>query len=360
MANGSILPREKGGDGPLRGAVPFTAVPEDEAEVAGVKGMVFRKGVTVITGGGYSGKSTLLDALSAGVYNHISGDGRELVLTDDSAMKISAEDGRSIRHANLSPFIKWIPGGNPKDFSTEHASGSTSQAANIMEAVGWGSRLLMIDEDKSATNFMIQDAVMKSLIEKEPITPFVERVRELAWERKISTILVIGGSSEYLQAADRIYMMKDYRICQVTGEAKSLQEEYAGGRQKAGPGLSPGDFRNPDTVDANYLSTRPEGSATEILKVSDLGFLILGGEQIDIRMLHDIASIPQLNAIAFLLRRLMGQLNPLERFQKFTAGNHGLPQPEENQKDPGEGGMEPKWVCREQEVERLLEEIGRE
>ncbi len=360
VANGSILPREKGGDGPLRGAVPFTAVPEDEAEVAGVKGMVFRKGVTVITGGGYSGKSTLLDALSAGVYNHISGDGRELVLTDDSAMKISAEDGRSIRHANLSPFIKWIPGGNPKDFSTEHASGSTSQAANIMEAVGWGSRLLMIDEDKSATNFMIQDAVMKSLIEKEPITPFVERVRELAWERKISTILVIGGSSEYLQAADRIYMMKDYRICQVTGEAKSLQEEYAGGRQKAGPGLSPGDFRNPDTVDANYLSTRPEGSATEILKVSDLGFLILGGEQIDIRMLHDIASIPQLNAIAFLLRRLMGQLNPLERFQKFTAGNHGLPQPEENQKDPGEGGMEPKWVCREQEVERLLEEIGRE
>ena len=125
VANGSILPREKGGDGPLRGAVPFTAVPEDEAEVAGVKGMVFRKGVTVITGGGYSGKSTLLDALSAGVYNHISGDGRELVLTDDSAMKISAEDGRSIRHANLSPFIKWIPGGNPKDFSTEHASGST-------------------------------------------------------------------------------------------------------------------------------------------------------------------------------------------------------------------------------------------
>ena len=356
VANGSILPREKGGDGPLRGAVPFTAVPEDEAEVAGVKGMVFRKGVTVITGGGYSGKSTLLDALSAGVYNHISGDGRELVLTDDSAMKISAEDGRSIRHANLSPFIKWIPGGNPKDFSTEHASGSTSQAANIMEAVGWGSRLLMIDEDKSATNFMIQDAVMKSLIEKEPITPFVERVRELAWERKVSTILVIGGSSEYLQAADRIYMMKDYRICQVTGQAKSLQAEYAGGRQKTGPGLSPGDFRNPDTVDANYLSTRPEGSATEILKVSDLGFLILGEEQIDIRMLHDIASIPQLNAIAFLLRRLMGQLNPLERFQKFTAG----PQPEENQKDPEEGGMEPRWVCREQEVERLLEEIGRE
>ena len=421
VANGSILPRAKGSDNPLPGAVPFTSVPEDETEVAGVKGMAFRKGVTVITGGGYSGKSTLLDALSAGIYNHVAGDGRELVITDDSAMKISAEDGRSIRHVNLSPFIKWIPGGDPKDFSTEHASGSTSQAANIMEAVGWGSRLLMIDEDKSATNFMIQDCVMKTLIEKEPITPFVERVQELAVRKGVSTILVIGGSSEYLQAADRIYMMKDYRICQVTDEAKQLQAEYAGGYgrkepqsengdmyrrkepqsengdvcrrkepqfendglggrkslqaeyngsdrgktwweairaqgQKAESTLEPADFTNRDDVDANYLNTRPEGSATEVLKVSDLGFLILGEERIDIRMLHDIASIPQLNAIAFLLRRLMGQLNPLERFQKFAVPKEGLPE----NREQGTGTYVPKWICREKEVERLLEETGRE
>lgn len=400
VANGSILPRAKGSDSPLPGAVPFTSVPEDETEVAGVKGMVFREGVTVITGGGYSGKSTLLDALSAGIYNHVAGDGRELVITDDSAMKISAEDGRSIRHVNLSPFIKWIPGGDPKDFSTEHASGSTSQAANIMEAVGWGSRLLMIDEDKSATNFMIQDCVMKTLIEKEPITPFVERVQELAVRKGVSTILVIGGSSEYLQAADRIYMMHDYRISQVTDEAKQLQAEYAGGGRRKGlqseRALEPADFTNRDDVDANYLNTRPEGSATEVLKVSDLGFLILGEEQIDIRMLHDIASISQLNAIAFLLRRLMGQLNPLERFQKFAVpkedmtGSRGQgigiskgmaqqesPQgiqpieadcPSLQQSIAQEGMLEnmeagvyvPKWICREKEVERLLEETGRE
>ena len=368
VANGSILPREKGGDGPLRGAVPFTAVPEDEAEVAGVKGMVFRKGVTVITGGGYSGKSTLLDALSAGVYNHISGDGRELVLTDDSAMKISAEDGRSIRHANLSPFIKWIPGGNPKDFSTEHASGSTSQAANIMEAVGWGSRLLMIDEDKSATNFMIQDRAMKALIEKEPITPFVERVQELSVRKGVSTILVIGGSSEYLQAADRIYMMKDYRIQQVTDMAKALQAEYVGrGGEKLwqeknaceGRELQPepADFTNRDQVDANFLNTRPEGSATEVLKVSDLGFLILGEEQIDIRMLHDIATIPQLNAIAFLVRKLINQVNPLERFRKFSLEGQAAEGAENRP-----GAAPPQWICRgicrEREVERLLGEIG--
>ncbi len=357
VAEGSILPRSKGGDSPLPGAVPFAAPQGEAVEVEGVKGMVFRKGVTVITGGGYSGKSTLLDALSAGIYNHIGGDGRELVITDASAMKISAEDGRSIRHVNLSPFIKWIPGGDPKDFSTEHASGSTSQAANIMEAVGWGSRRLMIDEDKSATNFMIQDRAMKALIEKEPITPFVERVQELSVRKGVSTILVIGGSSEYLQAADRIYMMKDYRIQQVTDMAKALQAEYVGrGGEKLwqeknaceGRELQPepADFTNRDQVDANFLNTRPEGSATEVLKVSDLGFLILGEERVDIRLLHDIASIPQLNAIAFLLRRLMGQVNPLERFQKFNLSREAAP--------------DPRWVCREKEVERLLEEIGRE
>lgn len=368
VANGSILPREKGSENPLQGAVPFTSVPEDEAEVAGVRGMIFRKGVTVITGGGYSGKSTLLDALSAGIYNHIRGDGRELVITDASAMKISAEDGRCIRHVNLSPFIKWIPGGDPTDFSTDHASGSTSQAANIMEAVGWGAKLLMIDEDKSATNFMIQDSVMKALIEREPITPFVERVQELVQQKEVSTILVIGGSSEYLQAADRIYMMKDFQIYQVTAAAKQLQarlrtdaaktdrcstademHEFVCHMEATEVELEPSDFANRDEIDANYLSTRPEGSATEVLKVSDLGFLILGEEQIDIRMLHDIASLPQLNAIAFLVRRLIGQLNPLDRYQKFAL-----------EKAVSQEDILPKWICREKEVERLLQEVERE
>ncbi len=349
VANGSILPREKGSDRPMPGAVPFQSTPEDETMIDGIRGMVFKRGVTVITGGGYSGKSTLLDALSAGIYDHVEGDGRELVITEPSAMKISAEDGRSIRHVNLSPFIKWIPGGNPGDFSTEHASGSTSQAANIMEAVGWGVKLLMIDEDKSATNFMIQDAVMKTLIEKEPITPFVERVQELSKSQGVSTILVIGGSSEYLQAADRIYMMRDYCIGQVTEEAKALQQQYNGERSREPFGqLEPADFGFQDQIDANLLSSRPQGSATEVLKVSDLGFLMLGEEQIDIRMLHNIATIPQLNAIAFLLRKLINQLNPLERFQVFSL---------DRQQEGGTAEVAPRWICRETEVARLLEEM---
>ncbi|MBD5461343.1 MAG: hypothetical protein HDR26_10445 [Lachnospiraceae bacterium] len=368
VANGSILPRQKDGDLPLSGAVPFLSVRGEEAEVAGVKGMLFKKGVTVITGGGYSGKSTLLDALSAGIYNHIEGDGRELVITEPSAMKISAEDGRSVRHVNLSPFIKWIPGGDPGDFSTNHASGSTSQAANVMEAVGWGVKLLLIDEDKSATNFMIQDPVMKELIEKEPITPFVDRVRELAETKGVSTILVIGGSSEYLRAADRIFMMKDYRIEEVTNTARELQSGYFSynklsrearqrllGRENVGALLDAADFSCEDRVDANRLSVRPAGSSTEVMRVSELGFLILGEEQVDIRMLHNIASIPQLNAIAFLVRRLINQVNPLERFQKFSG-----------ESIMGDAGRETeeecacRWIRRKEEVERLLEEVERE
>lgn len=222
VANGSILPRAKGTDLPMPDAVPFRSAPDDEIEIFGVRGMGIRRGVTVITGGGYSGKSTLLDAISAGIYDHALGDGRELCITDDSAVTISAEDGRSVKHVNISPFIKWLPGGDTRDFSTDHASGSTSQAANIMEAVECNAKLLLIDEDRSATNFMIRDRMMKALIEKEPITPFTDRVNELYKTRGVSTILVIGGSGEYLSIADKVYMMEDYLIRDVTERSKDI------------------------------------------------------------------------------------------------------------------------------------------
>ena len=199
-------------DGPHLHAQIAQSHAEDEIEIFGIRGMGVRKGVTVITGGGYSGKSTLLDAIAAGVYNHTKGDGRELCVTDESALTISAEDGRSVKHVNISPFIKWIPGKNPADFSTEHASGATSQAANIMEAIDCDVKLLLIDEDRSATNFMIRDPMMKRLIEKEPITPYTDRVRESFRVKDVSTILVIGGSGEFLTVADNIYVMRDYQI----------------------------------------------------------------------------------------------------------------------------------------------------
>ena len=300
VANGSILPRAKGTDLPMLGAIPFKSTPRDEIEICGVRGMGIKKGVTVITGGGYSGKSTLLDAISAGIYDHVLGDGRELCITDGSATTISAEDGRSVRHVNISPFIKWLPGGDTSDFSTEHASGSTSQAANIMEAVDCGARLLLIDEDRSATNFMIRDRMMKELIEKEPITPFTDRVNELYVTRGVSTILVIGGSGEYLSVADKIYLMEDYLIHDVTEKSKNICNSY----NVTTIFPSSANWEQGRILYSDRFSSYPEGSGTEKLEVSDMGFVIIGDEKIDVRGLHDIISPRQLDTLGFMLRYL--------------------------------------------------------
>lgn len=300
IANGSILPRAKGTELPMKDAVPFESAPEDEIEVCGVRGMGIKKGVTVITGGGYSGKSTLLDAISAGIYDHAPGDGRELCVTDPYAVTVSAEDGRSIMHCNISPFIRWMPGGDTTDFSTHRASGSTSQAANIMEAVDFGAKLLLIDEDRSATNFMIRDRRMKELIRNEPITPFTDRVNELFREKGVSTILVIGGSGEYLSVADKVYLMEDFRIHDVTGKAREICREDKGREETT----APADWEQHRILYSEGFSSYPEGSGSERLLVSDMGFICIGDEKIDIRGLHDIITEGQIDALGYMLRFL--------------------------------------------------------
>ena len=260
--------------------------------------MAVRRGITVIVGGGYSGKSTLLDAIAAGIYDHIAGDGRELVLTDESAVTIAAEDGRSIRNLDISPFVRWLPGdGDVRDVSTDHASGSTSQAANVVEAVGHGASLLLIDEDRSATNFMIRDPLMKALVEREPLTPFTDRVRELYERLGVSTILVVGGSGEYLTPAERVYRMEDYRISDATDAAKALA-------RPADPLPPPALRRIRRALLADRFSAYPEGSGSERLAVSEPGFLCIGDERVDVRGLHDIVNGRQLTALGFLLRHL--------------------------------------------------------
>lgn len=224
VADGSLLPRAEDSDGPMPGALPFRSPDSMRMSVAlscgSLSGMAVRRGVTVITGGGYSGKSTLLDALEAGIYDHIPGDGRELCLTDPSALKICAEDGRPVGSVDLRPFFGALPGGKDVgSFSTPHASGSVSQAAGIVEAVCGGCRLLLIDEDRGATNFMIRDAKMRRIVKNDPITPFTDRVRELFSAQGVSTVLVIGGSGEYLSRADAVILMDGYAAGDITAQA---------------------------------------------------------------------------------------------------------------------------------------------
>jgi len=300
IANGSILPRKSGTHFPLDSAIPFKSAKEDEIEICGIKGMGIKKGVTVITGGGYSGKSTMLDAISAGIYNHVKGDGRELCITDETAVTISAEDGRSVSHLNISPFIKWLSNGSTKDFSTSCASGSTSQAANIMEALDTGARLLLIDEDRSATNFMIRDKMMKELISKEPITPFTDRARELYKSLGVSVIVVIGGSGEYLSVADRVYLMEDYLISDVTEKSRRMCLENRVKPEKTDVGM----WCQGRKLLSDGFTSYPQHSTSERLEVSDLGFILIGDEKIDVRGIHDVISRAQLDALGFMLRYL--------------------------------------------------------
>ena len=235
VGDGSILPRESGvSDKPLKNAVPFKSPESLSVTIktphhGPVTGMGIPMGVTLIVGGGYHGKSTLLQALERGVYNHQYGDGRELVVTDPTAMKIRAEDGRRIERVDISSFIHNPPmEKNTAEFSTENASGSTSQAANIIEALEVGTNLMLFDEDTSATNFMIRDERMQRLVsrDKEPITPFIDRVRELYEEHNTSTVMVMGGSGDYFEVADTVVMMDNYLPKDVTHNAMQVKKEF--------------------------------------------------------------------------------------------------------------------------------------
>jgi predicted ABC-class ATPase len=305
VADGSFLPRRTGvSQEPLVGdeVVPFVSperlrVQVDLPNAGPVSGMGVPEGVTLIVGGGYHGKSTLLRALERGVYNHRPGDGREQVVARQATVKIRAEDGRSIRGVDISPFIKNLPNGeDTRVFNTPNASGSTSQAANIVEAVEAGATALLVDEDTATTNFMIRDRRMQALISKEnePITPFVDRIRQLYEERGVSSILVLGGSGDYLEAADTVMAMEGYRPMEVTARAREIAETFPTGREPEDGGCLPPFVPRcpqPDSLDPR------KGRRAENLKVRGLEALVLGREEVDLAAVDQIVSWPQMNAI---------------------------------------------------------------
>jgi predicted ABC-class ATPase len=323
VADGVHLPRRSGvDDRPLRGSevVPFHSPERLRVTVslphAGqVSGLGLPKGVTLIIGGGYHGKSTLLNALERGVYNHIPGDGRELVVAEASAVKIRAEDGRRVEGVDIRPFINNLPNGqSTAAFRTDNASGSTSQAANIMEALEVGCRLLLLDEDTCATNLMIRDARMQALVEKagEPITPFVDRVRQLAGEQGVSSILVLGGSGDYFDVADTIIRFEAYRPRDVTAEAKKVAAQHPTGRHSEAIGPWPATL-NPRLPLAESLDPR-KGRREVSIKGRALRAVLFGREEIDVSDVAQLVDEGQVRAI--------GQALNLAR-ERFMTGREG-------------------------------------
>ena len=324
VADGAVLPRRSGvDDRPLdEQAVAFESPESLRVDFncpnrGQIAGMGIPEGVSLIVGGGYHGKSTLLQAIELGIYNHIPGDGREFVITDAAAVKIRAENGRSITGVDISPFINHLPQGrSTTQFSTQNASGSTSQAANIMEALELQTQVLLVDEDTTATNLMIRDRRMQALIakEKEPITPFIDKVRQLSTEKGISTILVMGGSGDYFDVANTVIAMENFEPRDVTAQAQAIAQQHPtvrtseGGQQfgmVAARMLTAGSLG----LEAGYKPIK--------WKVRDLNTIVLDKESIDLAGIEQLVDEGQLKAIAAAMLYLQDQ--GLSETQSFAA-----------------------------------------
>lgn len=304
VADGSLLPRRSGiDDRPLRSGVAFQSPAGLKRtfslpNAGAVSGMLIPAGVTVIVGGGFHGKSTLLQALERGVYDHVPGDGRERVVTDASAVKIRAEDHRAIQQVDISPFIATLPGNREtRCFSSDNASGSTSQAANIIEALECGCRCLLIDEDTAATNFMIRDTRMQQLVpdKLEPITPLLHRVRELYQQQGVSSIIVTGGSGDYLAVADRVIMLNHYQAVDVTQEALAVAGNPPPTRRDRTP------FRQGPVRKIPFpLDPQPRQRVAKIL-VREQRLLEYGRRRIDLSQVEQLLDAGQTEAIGRIL-----------------------------------------------------------
>ncbi len=304
-ANNSLLPRKSGIDEePMdeKEAILFKSPSSMQYNFTlpnkgNVSGMGIKKGITLIVGGGYHGKSTLLKALEKGIYNHIPGDGRELVVTDLNSVKIRAEDGRRVEKTTITPFISNLPYNQNTDrFCTEDASGSTSQAANIIEMIEIGAQILMIDEDTSATNFMIRDFRMQELVAKndEPITPFIDKVKQIYLEKDISTILVMGGSGDYFDIADNIICMHNYLPIDVTIQAKNIAKKYINNRHVEG-GNSFGHLKKRIPA-ANSINPQ-KGKKESKISARGLFFIQFGNYTINLAFVEQLVEIGQTSAI---------------------------------------------------------------
>ncbi len=301
VADGSILPRASGvSQRKMENAVPFEspdslAVTLELPHRGPLRGMGIRRGVTVIVGGGFHGKSTLLKALERGVYEHIAGDGREYVITDRTAVKLRAEEGRSIHGVDISMFIQNLPTkADTANFFTDNASGSTSQAANTAEALAAGSTVLLIDEDTSATNFMVRDDRMARLVsdDHEPITPFIRKIRSLYRDMGVSTVLVVGSSGDYLSVADTVLQMDCYRAVDVTEKAAALAQALT--EEKVSP--------------ARWVRKCPARAPIQKARVHGWDTLDLDRTDIDLRYMEQIVSEEQTTALAYLMQYILGSL----------------------------------------------------
>jgi predicted ABC-class ATPase len=307
MRDGSVLPRRSGVSAePLRDAVPFES-PEalrirlPTIHHGEVEGLGLPEGVTLVTGGGFHGKTTLLEALQTGIYPHVPGDGREWVVSRPDVVKVRSEDGRAVTGVNLEGFIRDLPRGrDTRAFRTEDASGSTSLAASMMEMMEVGTRALLLDEDTAATNLLIRDARMQALVGRETITPLIDRVRELHARLGVSTVLVVGGSGDYIDVADRVLLLEEYRVRDATDEARRVAEGQPTGRRVI-PTQDALEFTPRIPLARSFDARR---GRRDKVRAHGLRELTFGEQRLDLDALEQLVDDSQARAIGVLLKRL--------------------------------------------------------
>ena len=196
----------------------------DVPHAGALRGFGVPAGLTLILGDAYSGRAELMHAIGDGIYNHVAGDGREMVITVPDAVYVKAEPGRSVQRVDISAFVR-PTGANPAAFTNIHADACAAQAASTIEALEVGARALLFEESDSAVEFLTRDARLGDLMPEadRTITPLSVLARRIVDQLGVS--LVIAGSStitDFIPVADTILRIANYKVSDVTQQAKAL------------------------------------------------------------------------------------------------------------------------------------------
>ncbi len=305
VAEGALLTRIKSEDTPdYERLIPLevddSLIDEVEVPHAGtVRGLGIPHGLTLILGESNGGRVDLTEAIAQGIYNHVPGDGRESVVTVADAVAIHSEAGRSIQQVDISAFAtELLDGGNPASYSCKSAGSFSSQAASTVEALEAGARVLLYDEHSSSSTFLSSDTRVSPLLGKSIRNSLASRARQMVDELGIS--IVVAGSSlvaEFIPIADKILRVENYRVSDITEEAKELDivPSVADSSVNLSSMLSRSRWVMPSSIDPSI------GREDIVIHADEEDFLQFGRSIVDLGALKQICDADQARAIGFVL-----------------------------------------------------------
>lgn len=227
IADGSVLPRRDDDLAPMVDAKEFVTDPAlkvtfDVPYGEPISGMGIPKGFTAVTGASRNGKSALLDAIFAGVYDHIPGDGREYVITSRDAAFIMAEPNRPADSVDISMFVPETPEFDDTSAAKkEFVSSPMSEFVSVSEAVEMGSKLILIDEEYS------NPCVMRKgfLADNEKIISLSEMGSSMG--RQGISLVMVSGDESVIRSADNVLVVEGFKVSPAKVERTGNGKEFS-------------------------------------------------------------------------------------------------------------------------------------